>query len=616
MYESLDPSSPPFAPLPLPRSLDAFLQEAYDSTVASAPGRRPRPGGWSDQHSASAFAPLPPWLGRWLRQARQQWRYALMVCALGLSSAADASEMFTTGYLLGNPSFQRTVLGGDLAGRGAVVAGILNLGLIVGGLAAGSVEGRRGRRSLLLVGLLLTAAAGFASAAVPGGGAGAGAAPAALFALCRFAAGLGIGPVLASTCPLATEISPPRERGLVVSVANSFWTVGLIANSMWAYFLFGKRDAGGGGSRSSSDYGTDEYEYEYEYDNSSWRTFLAVCTLPSVAGGVLVWALVPESPRYLALRGRYDLAARSANRVAMAMGYRGRLLDEAEVGHHFGWSSSASASGAAHGSSARADGSPMPPPGGGMRQIRLVFGRDLRRPTLTVMVLWIAASVGGSLGQWLVTIFRSLGLNNIYLNFILLNFACIPGNVASALFTDRVGRNLFLTAAMLLSAVALFGNAWVVLGGITKTGNQNNDNNDDGSSVTNISGLTGRIMAWTALFYGSMTAIYTVLYVMAAELFPTTVRSTGVAVCSTFGRIAGILAMFLNGALVDRPVTLLSVGGTVLLFGSALALVCPPREMKLRPVLDRADSDCDDDNDGGGDDSNSDAICLEPLTPE
>ena len=119
--------------------------------------------------------------------------------------------------MLGDPGFQQEILKGDLATGGALVAGILNIGLILGGLSAGSSEGRLGRRYIMLIGLLITSVAGFGCAVVPNVG---------LFALCRFAAGIGIGPVLASTAPLATELSPPKERGFVVSVANSFCGAG------------------------------------------------------------------------------------------------------------------------------------------------------------------------------------------------------------------------------------------------------------------------------------------------------------------------------------------------------------------------------------------------------
>ena len=512
-----DGQSNPNNGMTAPRSLDGYLQHAYDSTASS---------------SASSSLTVDSVL----HQIKHQWRYMIIITALGISSAADAAEMFTIGYVLGDPGFQQEILQGDLATGGALVAGILNIGMIIGGLSAGSSEGRLGRKYILLVGLLITSLAGFGCAAVPNVG---------LFALCRFLAGMGIGPVLASTAPLATELSPPKERGFVVSVANSFWTVGLIANGIWAYIVF-------------------------EWLQLSWRIFVIICTVPSVLGCILIWWLVPESPRHLALQGQYDRAARNANKIALSLGYRGTLIQDTEIEHHF--------TDAGRRPSQIINGSLPPTFQGKLREgsekIKRVLEKDLRKPTLTIMTLWIAASMGGSIGQWLVAIFRKLQVENLYAHFILLNCACIPGNIASAVLTDRIGRNRFFTFAMLLASVALFGTAAVVFT----------------AGADDLASQTGRIIVCTSFFYASMTGLYTCLYVMASELFPTNVRSTGVALCSTFGRLAGVLCMYLNGALIEKPATLLAVGGAFLVVGSIISVVVPPNEMKQQPVLDHEDS--------------------------
>jgi MFS family permease len=520
--EQVAMASPPSSDGVAPRSLDDYLQHAYDSTAASS-----HRGHELQQRITIASA---------MQQIKHQWRYMLIITALGISSAADAAEMFTIGYVLGDPGFQQEILKGDLATGGALVAGILNIGLIIGGLSAGSSEGRLGRRYIMLVGLFVTSVAGFGCAAVPNVG---------LFAFCRFVAGMGIGPVLASTAPLATELSPPKERGFVVSVANSFWTVGLIANGIWAYIVF-------------------------EWLQLSWRVFLVICTLPSVIGSILIWWLVPESPRHLALQRQYDRAARNANKIALALGYRGALIQDTEIEHQF-------TDAGRRPSQIIAGATPLTfkeKLREGSEKIKRVLEKDLRKPTLTIMTLWIAASMGGSIGQWLVTIFQKLQVENLYAHFILLNCACIPGNVASAVLTDRVGRNRFFTFAMLLSSVALFGTAAIVFS----------------AGADDLASKTGRIIFCTSFFYASMTGLYTCLYVMAAELFPTNVRSTGVALCSTFGRIASVLCMYLNGALIETPATLLTVGGTVLIVGSIVSVIVPPNEMMQRPVLDHEDS--------------------------
>ena len=138
----------------------------------------------------------------------------------------------------------------------------------------------------------------------------------------------------------------------------------------------------------------------------------------------------------------------------------------------------------------------------------------------------------------------------------------------------REYRNGSIEFTMLLASAALFSTAAVVFT----------------AGADNLASQTGRIILCTSFFYASMTGLYTCLYVMASELFPTNVRSTGVALCSTFGRIAGVLCMYLNGALIETPATLLAVGGAFLVVGSIVSVVIPPNEMMQQPVQDHEDS--------------------------
>lgn len=496
----------------LPRSIDDFLQTAYDGDDAFTP---------SNPSTSTA----------WDLIVRRR-RYALIILSLGLASAADAAELFSMGYVLGDADFRRDILHGDLAGSGALVAGILTLGLIVGGLGTAAVEHRFGRKTILTAGLAVSVVFGLACAATT---------TAAAFAACRLGGGVGIGAVLASQPALATELSPPRERGLIVSVANGCWTVGTILNAIWALVIFGIL-------------------------GWSWRVYLVVSALPGVISLVLIMFLVPDSPRYNALYGDCEGAARCANRTALAMGYRGAPLGADEVATTYG-RTCCRAYGQSASTSLRR----------GWESIQTIYKKDLRRPTIIIQVLWVSASIGAALAYWINTLFQNLHLSNVYASFVLLNCAAIPGNLASALLTDRVGRNAFFAASMLLSGLALFTVAAVV-----STGSD--------TDSTDLSSRTVPIVLATSFYYASLTAVYTVLYVMVSELFPTAVRSTGIAVCATFGRIASFAAQFVNGALIDRPAALLSVGASVMFAGGILSMCFPPTEMSRRPVLDIHDN--------------------------
>ena len=485
------------------------------------------------------------------------------ICCLSRHWAFHQLRMHRKCYVLGDPTFQTNILGGDLKRGGAWISGILSLGLIVGGLAAGSSEGRAGRKYIMLLGLCVTSLAGLACAVVPN---------LIWMIFFRFVAGLGIGPILAATSPLATELSPPQERGFIVSVANSFWTVGLIFNAIWAYIVFG-------------------------YFESSWRIYMVISTLPSILGFVLILFLVPESPRFLALQGRYEHAAVSANQVASAFGYCGPMLQANEIEYHYADMNISNNNNNYGNNDLDHQYTLRDKIRHGIHQIRLVYKKDKWRSILIVQILWVAASVGGSIGQWINVIFHKIQLQNIYLCFIFLNCTCIPGNIASAMLTDRIGRTKFFSGSMFLAGTALLAVACIVgssssVGKVSGGSSASSTTTNDNAALGN---RTRSILFCTSFFYASMTGLYTCLYVMAAELFPTHVRSTGVAICSTFGRIASVLAMFMNGALVETPAVLLFVGATVLLSGCFLSIVVPPNEMKLKPVADRGyDSDNDE----------------------
>ena len=68
----------------------------------------------------------------------------------------------------------------------------------------------------------------------------------------------------------------------------------------------------------------------------AWRLFALVCAIPSALGAAMVYTLVPESPRFLALQRRFEAAAVSANSLGAALQYHGSTLYRWEIEEHFG----------------------------------------------------------------------------------------------------------------------------------------------------------------------------------------------------------------------------------------------------------------------------------------
>jgi len=64
---------------------------------------------------------------------------------------------------------------------------------------------------------------------------------------------------------------------------------------------------------------------------TSWRVFAITCALPSAIGAALVFMLVPESSRFLALQGHSEEGLQVANQLVKQMNYNGPPLTLQEV---------------------------------------------------------------------------------------------------------------------------------------------------------------------------------------------------------------------------------------------------------------------------------------------
>jgi sugar porter (SP) family MFS transporter len=152
-----------------------------------------------------------------------------------------------------------------------VAASSLLLGCLLGAAGASMIGDRYGRKKSLIASAIL-----FALSAL-----GAGAANSiALFSAARLAGGLAIGLASVLTPVYIAEISPPKNRGTLVSLNQLAIVVGILFAYLvsWQIARFGE---------------------------NSWRWMLAVAAIPSLAFFLGLLA-VPESPRWLLSRGRHE----------------------------------------------------------------------------------------------------------------------------------------------------------------------------------------------------------------------------------------------------------------------------------------------------------------------
>ncbi len=178
-----------------------------------------------------------------------------------------------------------------------IVAAAALAGALVGALIAGPAADRFGRRPLFVaeLALLVGFSAATALAQTP-----------AQLAVYRFLLGLGIGADYLIAPTLVSEFSPARQRGALVTAVAGTWFVGSVFAYLAGFWML-------------------------PLGPSAWRWLMAV-------GGLLApWVMLPrlrlpESPRWLAARGRGAEAAAVVERLtgerpAAAPPSRGRFRD-------------------------------------------------------------------------------------------------------------------------------------------------------------------------------------------------------------------------------------------------------------------------------------------------
>jgi MFS family permease len=374
--------------------------------------------------------------------------------------------------------------------------------------------------------------------------------------------GLGIGATVPPLFTLVTELSPPSRRGFFVTVAASFWMVGSIYVALTALLFLAQM-------------------------GTSWRVFAVACALPSAAGAVLVSMLVPESPRFLALQGDTDDSLTVANQLARQMKYIGPPLTLQELLLQYPSSSTT----IQHQSRPRLGTTSsicwdvlhvMRESWSDFSQsTSKLYSTQLRNTTWPLQMVWFSLSFGSyGILTWINTLFVAVHLENVYFNALLFAFSNLPGNVASALLMDRIGRSAMLIASVLAAAMSLVSFALFAW------------ESDDGTSIN----TTGVVLS-ACCFQAFTIAAWNTIDCMTSELFPTQVRSTGMGVCAASGRVGAMIAQFVNGALVSNPVRLLLVASFTLVLGAITPCLLPDADMTLQPLedgLSKSDSDVDE----------------------
>jgi len=176
------------------------------------------------------------------------------------------------------------------------VVSSLSLTAAVGMLASGPLSDRLGRRPVLQIAAVLFAVSAIASAVAP---------DYVTLVVARMLGGFGVGAALIVAPMYIAEMAPPASRGRFVSFNQLNIVVGISAAFFSNYLILTLGESGGAWSEA------------LRLGEWNWRWMLGIEALPAVAY-LLALSLVPESPRWLAMRGRDAEATEVLGRVAGA----------------------------------------------------------------------------------------------------------------------------------------------------------------------------------------------------------------------------------------------------------------------------------------------------------
>ncbi|XVE54274.1 hypothetical protein DITRI_Ditri03aG0067600 [Diplodiscus trichospermus] len=163
-----------------------------------------------------------------------------------------------------------------------ILVGSLNVLSLIGSLASGKTSDCIGRRYTIVL-----AAATFLIGALLMG-----LAPSfPLLLVGRIVAGIGVGYSLMISPVYTAEISPAMKRGFLTSLPEVFIVIGILLGYIVNYSLSGLPQ------------------------NVNWRLMLGLAAIPAIAIGFGV-AAMPESPRWLVMKGRTEEAKRVLIKVS------------------------------------------------------------------------------------------------------------------------------------------------------------------------------------------------------------------------------------------------------------------------------------------------------------
>jgi AAHS family 4-hydroxybenzoate transporter-like MFS transporter len=345
-------------------------------------------------------------------------------------------------------------------------------GMMIGGLIGGLAGDRFGRRPTLITCVALFGGLTCTMALINS---------VAALSVLRLLAGIGLGGAMPNAATLASEYVPTRRRPLAVtSTIVCIPLGGALAGELAAFVI----------------------------PRSGWRALFLAGGALALAISLVLWKLIPESPKFLARhRERWSELIRLLRRSGHNVAAEATFAVQSEMELH----------------SISRD------------RIASLFRAGLARDTVALS----AAFFFGLMVNYVVILLLPALLTSPAIGFsqpaasralAMSNYGGIAGALLGAVILQRLGSRLTMLA---MSACAVIAGA--ILAGWPLD-----------------PAHAGGLMAMLLLTGGLLNGVQTTMYALAAHVYPTPIRSTGVGLAVAVGRIGNVVAAYAGSAAIDR----------------------------------------------------------------
>jgi len=373
-------------------------------------------------------------------------------------------------------------------------------GMMIGGLIGGLAGDRFGRRPTLVSCVALFGALTCIMAFVNS---------VAMLSVLRLLAGIGLGGAMPNAATLASEYVPTRQRPLAVtSTIVCIPLGGALAGELAAFVI----------------------------PRSGWRALFIAGGVLALAISLVLWKLIPESPKFLARhRERWSELIRLLRRSGHDVPSDASFAAPSEI-----------------------EVAPM-----STDRIASLFRGGLARDTVALS----AAFFFGLMVNYVVILLLPALLTSSAIGFsqpaasralAMSNYGGIAGALLGAVVLQRLGSRFTMLAMSVCAIVS----------GVVLAGWQLDP------------ARAGGLMAMLLLTGGLLNGVQTTMYALAAHVFPTPIRSTGVGLAVAVGRIGNVVAAYAGSAAIDRggPSAYFALWSVLMLF-VLVALACIRRHV-------------------------------------